>query len=125
MISGLLDTTYMAATMGLAYTKAETDAMTEHEHLNKCLARCQFELGLTTLMQAQAMVIEEMKQKAKQTSSGFMTLANREMSQMASLARASGYDAADFDDFETDRAADTCGRLSRTSSPELKDIRST
>jgi hypothetical protein len=32
-----------------------------------------------------------------------MTLANREMSQMVSLARANGYDATDFDDFETDR----------------------
>ena len=64
---------------------------------------CQFELGLTTLMQAQAAVIEDIKQQAKQTSSEFMTLANREMSQMVSLARANGYDATDFDDFETDR----------------------
>ena len=93
----------MAATMGLAYPKAETDAMDEYEYLNKFLARCQFELGLTTLMQAQAAVIEDIKQQAKQTSSEFMTLANREMSQMVSLARANGYDATDFDDFETDR----------------------
>jgi hypothetical protein len=71
----------MAATMGLAYTKAETEAMDEYEYLNKFLARCQFELGLTTLMQAQAAVIEDIKQQAKQTSSEFMTLANREMSQ--------------------------------------------
>jgi len=90
----------MAATMGLAYTKAETGAMTEHEYLTSS-GPLPVRVGAHYSYAGSSNGDREDEKQAKQTSSEFMTLANREMSQMVSLARANGYDATDFDDFET------------------------